>query len=192
MGSPRTWELLNSCWMAVRWEYLYSSSVGLHIVALAPIRQYFSWFYFLRSEWNIESEILPEEGRNLWIFTIWLALSGCWPHTSSIWPWSGTPKVHLYNTFLGSLHHGCPHSLLLLRLQCKALWFCYLRILHRQLFKTCFCSCKAAVFQWPRGIPLENNGPYGSSLPHWEAVALKLLVILCNHACCLDDECHPG
>ncbi len=29
--------------------------------------------------------------------------AGCQPHTSSIWPWSGTPKVHLYNTFLGSL-----------------------------------------------------------------------------------------
>ncbi len=73
-----------------------------------PIRGYFSWFNFLRSEWNIESENLPDEVMNLGIFTIWLALSGCWPHTSSIWPWSGAPKVHLYNTFLGSLrqHHG--------------------------------------------------------------------------------------
>jgi hypothetical protein len=31
---------------------------------------------------------------------VWLS------HTSSIWPWSGAPKVHLYNTFLGGLHHG--------------------------------------------------------------------------------------
>ena len=33
---------------------------------------------------------------------VWLS------HTSSVWPWSGTPKVHLYNTFLGSLHHLAP------------------------------------------------------------------------------------
>ncbi len=25
-------------------------------------------------------------------------------HTSSIWPWSGAPKVRLYDTFLGGLH----------------------------------------------------------------------------------------
>ncbi len=98
-GSPRTWELLNGRWMAD----LYSSSVGLHIVALIPIRQYFSWFNFLRSEWNIESENLLDEVTNLGIFTIWLATSGCWPHMSSVWPWSGAPKVHLYNTFLGRL-----------------------------------------------------------------------------------------
>ncbi len=28
---------------------------------------------------------------------VWLS------HTSSIWPWSGAPKVHLYDTFLGGL-----------------------------------------------------------------------------------------
>ncbi len=101
--SPRTWELLNGRWMAAGWKYLYSSSVWLHIVALIPIRQYLSWFDFLRLDWNIESENLPEEVMNLWVFTIWLTSSGCRPHTSSIWPWSGAPKVHLYNTFLGSL-----------------------------------------------------------------------------------------
>jgi hypothetical protein len=106
MRSPCTWESLNGCWMSVRWEYLYSSFVGLHIVALIPIRQYFSWFYFLQSKWNIESENLPDEVMNLRIFTIWLALSGCQPHTSSIWPWLGMPKVHLYNTFLGGLHQA--------------------------------------------------------------------------------------
>ncbi len=102
-GSPHTWESLNGRWMAIRWKYFYSSFVGLHIVALIHIRQYFSWFNFLRSEWNIESENLPDEVTNLGIFTIWLASSGCRPHTFSIWPWSGAPKVHLYNTFLGGL-----------------------------------------------------------------------------------------
>ncbi len=29
-------------------------------------------------------------------------------HTSSIWPWSGMPKVRLYNTFLGGLRHYPP------------------------------------------------------------------------------------
>ncbi len=33
---------------------------------------------------------------------VWLS------NTSSIWPWSGVPKVHLYNTFLGGLHHLPP------------------------------------------------------------------------------------
>ncbi len=62
--------------------------------------------WYLTSRWNIECENLPDEVMNLWIFTIWLTLSGCQPHTSSVWPWSGAPKVHLYNTFLGSLRHA--------------------------------------------------------------------------------------
>ncbi len=33
---------------------------------------------------------------------VWLS------HTSSIWPWSGAPKVCLYDTFLGSLRHSPP------------------------------------------------------------------------------------
>ncbi len=52
---------------------------------------------------NLESENLPDEVMNLWILTIWLTSSGCRPHMSSVWPWSGAPKVHLYNTFLGGL-----------------------------------------------------------------------------------------
>ncbi len=33
---------------------------------------------------------------------VWLS------HTSSVWPWSGAPKVHVYDTFLGGLHHSPP------------------------------------------------------------------------------------
>ncbi len=33
---------------------------------------------------------------------VWLS------HTSSVWPWSGVPKVRLYNTFLGGLRHSPP------------------------------------------------------------------------------------
>ncbi len=33
---------------------------------------------------------------------VWLS------HTSSIWPWSGAPKVWLYDTFLGGLRHSPP------------------------------------------------------------------------------------
>ncbi len=39
---------------SIRWEYLYSSSVGLHIVALIPI-----WQSFV----NLTDEVV-----NLWIF----------------------------------------------------------------------------------------------------------------------------
>ncbi len=65
-----------------------------------------------------------------------------------------------------------------------------------------YCNCNAKLFgsaiseyliviQRPRGIPLENNGPYGLSLPHRKADASQLLVLRDN-ACCLDDECHPA
>ncbi len=94
--------------MAVRWKYLYSSSVGRHIIAIIPIWQYFSWFYVLRSERNIESEHLLDEVVNLWIFTVGLTLIGCQPHTSSVWPWSGTPKVRLYGTIISGLRHSPP------------------------------------------------------------------------------------
>ncbi len=40
--------------VSIRWEYLYSLSVGLHIVALIPIRQSFI---------NLTDEVV-----NLWIF----------------------------------------------------------------------------------------------------------------------------
>ncbi len=65
--------------------------------------------WFLVVGWNIESVNLPDKMVKLWIFTIGLTSSGCQPHTSSVWPWSGTPKVCLYYTFLGGLrhrHHG--------------------------------------------------------------------------------------
>ena len=101
--------------MAIGWKYLYFLSVWLSIVALILTRQHFPWFNFLRPKWNIKSENLPDKAKNLGIFTIWLALSGCPPHMSSLWPWSGTPKVHLYNTFLGSLHQ---HPLTVPTFQC--------------------------------------------------------------------------
>ncbi len=63
---------------------------------------------FLPVGWNDESLNLPDEMVNLWIFTFRLTLSGCRPHTSSVWPWSGAPKVRLYDTFLGSLCHSPP------------------------------------------------------------------------------------
>ncbi len=44
MRSLPTYKLLNGRWMAVRWKYLYSSSVGLHIIALILIRRYLFWF----------------------------------------------------------------------------------------------------------------------------------------------------
>ncbi len=107
-----TWWPLDGRWMAVGWpldgKYFYLLSVWLNIIALIPIRRYFSIIHFFVVGWNIESVNLPDEVVNLWIFTIGLTSSGCWPHTSSIWPWSGAPKVCLYNTFLGGLRHLPP------------------------------------------------------------------------------------
>ena len=37
-----------------------------------------------------------------------LTFAKCQCHTSSVGPWSGMPKVRLYDTFLGSLHHLPP------------------------------------------------------------------------------------
>ncbi len=97
-------------WMAVGWlldgKCLYLLSVWLNIIALIPIRQYFSMIRFLAVGWNIEFVNLPDEVENLWIFILGLSLSGCQPHTSSIWPWSGAPKVRLYDTFLGGLRQS--------------------------------------------------------------------------------------
>ncbi len=99
--SPCTWWLLDGM-------YLYFLSVWLTIIALIPIRRYFPLIRFLAAGWNIESVNLPYEVVNLWIFSIGLTLSGCRPHMSSIWPWSGVPKVLLYDTFLGGLRHSPP------------------------------------------------------------------------------------
>ncbi len=74
---------------------------------------------------NIESENLPEKVMNLWI---WLTLSGCQPHMSSVLPWSGMPKVHFFNTFLGGLRHMMPPPMSLHKSLClawhKQLGFC--------------------------------------------------------------------
>ncbi len=39
-----------------------------------------------------------------------LTSTECQRHTSSVWPWSGTPKVGLYYSFLGGLHHLPPQK----------------------------------------------------------------------------------
>ncbi len=62
---------------------------------------------------NLESENLPDKLVNLWIFTIGLTSSGCQPHTSSVWPWSGALKVHLYNTFLGGLRQRMKNMMMI-------------------------------------------------------------------------------
>jgi hypothetical protein len=104
-------ERISSCtrslcmWWPLDGKYLYFLSVWLNIIALIPIRQYFSMIQFLAVGWNIESVNLPDEVVNLWIFTIGLTSSGCQPHTSSVWPWSGMPKVRVYGTFMSGLRH---------------------------------------------------------------------------------------
>ncbi len=56
------------------------------------------------------SRITSRVSSRIWRSAIWRirhlrADSEVWlSHMSSIWPWSGVPKVRLYNTFLSSLH----------------------------------------------------------------------------------------
>jgi hypothetical protein len=116
-GHRPTPERISSCtrslrmWWTLDGKYLYFLSIWFNIVALIPIRRYLFWFD-LTPGWNDESVNLPDEMVNLWIFTVAIGLtsSGCWPHTSSIWPWSDTPKVWLYNTFLGGLGQSQSHG----------------------------------------------------------------------------------
>ncbi len=55
------------------------------------------------------SRIISRVSSRIWCGAMWCichlrANSVVWlSHTSSIWPWSGMPKVWLYNTFLGGL-----------------------------------------------------------------------------------------
>ncbi len=67
---------------------------------------YLHWFYWdiLLLKISFRSEV---ETSGV-IATSVLTFAKCQCHTSSVWPWSGVPKVHLYNTFLGSLRqrHG--------------------------------------------------------------------------------------
>ncbi len=98
-------ERISSCtrsphmWWQLDGKYLYFLSVWFNYYP-----GIFFMIRFLVVRWNIESVNLLDEVVNLWIFTIGLPLSGCWPHTSSVWPLSGMPKTHLYKTFLGGLH----------------------------------------------------------------------------------------
>ncbi len=60
------------------------------------------------------SRITSRVSSRIWRGTMWRichlrADSVVWLSCmSSIWPWSSAPKVRLYNTFLGSLHHLPP------------------------------------------------------------------------------------
>ena len=54
-------------------------------------------------------DIFPQWGGTFYVTaTSALTSAECQHHTSSIWPWSGTPKVRLYYTFLGGLRHLPP------------------------------------------------------------------------------------
>jgi hypothetical protein len=55
-----------------------------------------------RITWRVSSRIWCGE---MWCVCHLRADSVVWlSHTSSVWPWSGMPKVRLYGTFLGGLH----------------------------------------------------------------------------------------
>jgi hypothetical protein len=64
---------------------------------------------------RITSRITSRVSSRIWRGALWRvhhlrADSEVWlSHTSSIWPWSGTPKVRLYDTFLGVLRQQYNH-----------------------------------------------------------------------------------
>ncbi len=63
---------------------------------------------------RVNSRINSRVSSRIWCGAIWhvshlRADSVVWlSHTSSVWPWSGAPKVRLCNTFQGGLHHLPP------------------------------------------------------------------------------------
>ncbi len=67
---------------------------------------------------------------------VWLS------HTSSVWPWSGVPIVHLYDNFLGGLRQNTfmfwPHSIFLNSLMFQ-LWLVV------QFWRRCICAAHQRV-----------------------------------------------
>jgi hypothetical protein len=55
-------------------------------------------YWFLSGNIFLIRDFLPDEMVNLWIFTLELTSARCQPHTSSLWPWSGAPRLPLYGT----------------------------------------------------------------------------------------------
>ncbi len=106
-------ERISSCtrslrtWWALDGKYLYFLSIWFNIVALIHIRQYLFWFDFFQLDEMMNLWICRRDGesvnRHHGVNIVWMSTS----HVS-IWPWSGAPKVHLYDTLLGSLRHLPP------------------------------------------------------------------------------------
>ncbi len=97
-----------------------SSSEGSHILyGRLRTEQPLNWIHpWIQLVWSNKSAQIPMElSCGVWdIFPQWggafyvtatsaLTSAECQCHTSSVWPWSGMPKVHLYYTFLGGLRH---------------------------------------------------------------------------------------
>ncbi len=82
------------CWMG---SFFYSYPCDLVLLHWFLSRYIFLVGDFFRLRW--------------WRLRHWhLGVDTCWmsPHTSSVLPWSGAPKVCLYSTFLSSLRHLPP------------------------------------------------------------------------------------
>ncbi len=72
-------------------------------------RHWFLWRYLVVFKVSFRDEVVTPGVTPTSVLTS----AECQRHTSSIWPWSGVPKVRLYDTFLGGLRQSrSPFSLL--------------------------------------------------------------------------------
>ncbi len=72
---------------------------------LILLHWFFRWYLYLFKV-SCRAEVVTSPHKSV-TATSGLTSSGCRPHTSSVWPWSGESKVHLYGTFIGGLRHSC-------------------------------------------------------------------------------------
>ncbi len=66
---------------------------------LILLHWFLQWYLYL-FKISCRAEVVTSPSKSV-TATSGLTLFGCRPHTSSVWPWSGKPKVRLYNTFIG-------------------------------------------------------------------------------------------
>jgi hypothetical protein len=110
-----------------RWIWKFFDSNPCELILL---HWFLRWYLYL-FKISCRAEVVTSLCKSV-TATSGLTSSGCRPHTSSIWPWSGAPKVCFYGTFIGSLRqkiflcgifmcggnwqgHTSPHTLVTLK-----------------------------------------------------------------------------
>ncbi len=71
---------------------------------------WFLWWYLYLFKISCQAEVVTSPRKSVTATSV-LTSAECQCHRSSIWPWSGMPKVRLYDTFLGGLRQKLPPHL---------------------------------------------------------------------------------